>query len=104
MPHRLRYAALPSENVCTENLTPFVHMLPCKTKSGIAQLLNPYRLFDADWHGMSIDITSWDDGNLSLKLIVGAVFDPVRRSDPDLLKGEMIPCDWDMSRGKNERF
>jgi hypothetical protein len=86
--HKLRYAALPSENVCTENLTPFVKLLPCKTKSGIAQLLNPHRLFDADWHGMSIDITSGHNGTLSLKLTIGAVFDPVRLSTPSLVKGE----------------
>jgi phosphatidylinositol glycan class T len=88
VPHRLRYAVLPSENVCTENLTPFVQMLPCKMKSGITPLLAPRRLFDADWHGISIDITSWHNGTLSLRLIIGAVLDPVRLSNPSSVKGE----------------
>ncbi|KHJ40595.1 Gpi16 subunit, GPI transamidase component [Trichuris suis] len=29
-----RYAVLPSENVCTENLTPWKKLLPCKTDAG----------------------------------------------------------------------
>lgn len=28
----LRYGALPHENVCTENLTPWIKLLPCKSK------------------------------------------------------------------------
>ena len=30
--HLLRYAALPRENVCTENLTPWKKLLPCGSK------------------------------------------------------------------------
>ena len=37
---------------------------------------------------MSIDITSGHNGTLSLKLTIGAVFDPVRLSTPSLVKGE----------------
>lgn len=63
-------------------------MLPCKTKSGITPLLTPRRLFDADWHGISMDMTSWHNGSLSLRLVIGAVLDPVRLSIPTSLKGE----------------
>ncbi|KAH8106369.1 GPI transamidase component GPI16 [Phellopilus nigrolimitatus] len=52
--HRLRHASLPSEHVCTENLTPFLKLLSCKSSAGIARLLNPHRLFDADWHDFSL--------------------------------------------------
>ncbi|KZV68518.1 Gpi16 subunit, GPI transamidase component [Peniophora sp. CONT] len=45
----LRHAHMPSENVCTENLTHFLKLLPCPARAGIATLLNPYKLFDADW-------------------------------------------------------
>ncbi|PVV04241.1 hypothetical protein BB560_001257 [Smittium megazygosporum] len=44
---------LPRENVCTENLTPFIKQLPCKNKAGIAQLLNPYKLFPSKYYSMS---------------------------------------------------
>ncbi|KAG8932852.1 Subunit of the glycosylphosphatidylinositol transamidase complex-like protein [Tulasnella sp. 418] len=74
----LRHAFLPSESVCTENLTPFLKLLPCKARSGIAQLLNPHRLFDADWHGIGVHVT-WHEGTgIQLKLGFGAVLDPLR--------------------------
>ena len=56
LPHQVRHASLPSEHVCTENLTPFLKLLPCKSLSGIASLLNPHRLFDADEHGMGVHV------------------------------------------------
>ncbi|KAJ3275758.1 hypothetical protein HDV01_007225 [Terramyces sp. JEL0728] len=45
-PTKLRYASLPREIVCTENLTPWAKLLPCQTKAGLASLLNGYKLFD----------------------------------------------------------
>ncbi|KAF9651603.1 Gpi16 subunit, GPI transamidase component [Thelephora ganbajun] len=79
-PHHLRHAFLPSEHVCTENLTPFYKLLPCKSFSGIATLLNPHRLFDADWHGMSIHVL-WKEGvGIQVRLTFQAVLDPIRNS------------------------
>lgn len=74
----LRHASLPAEHVCTENLTPFLKLLPCKSAAGIASLLNPHRVFDADWHGMGIHVTKTNRGDMHLKLSVQAVFDPIR--------------------------
>ncbi len=31
--------SLPQESVCTENLTPWLHMLPCGGRAGLAALL-----------------------------------------------------------------
>ncbi|KAH8108540.1 GPI transamidase component GPI16 [Phellopilus nigrolimitatus] len=78
--HRLRHASLPSEHVCTENLTPFLKLLPCKSSAGIARLLNPHRLFDADWHGMGIHVTWSEKDGVTLQLSFQAVLDPVRLS------------------------
>lgn len=45
----VRYASIPNEIVCTENLTPWVKLLPC-TNKGIAQLLkNPPKLFESHY-------------------------------------------------------
>ena len=52
----LLHGTLPREVVCTENLTPFLKLLPCKGKAGIASLLNGHKLFDASWQTMSIDV------------------------------------------------
>ncbi|EGN97089.1 hypothetical protein SERLA73DRAFT_56706 [Serpula lacrymans var. lacrymans S7.3] len=80
LPYRLRHATLPSEHVCTENLTPFLKLLPCKSLSGLARLLNPHRLFDADWHGMSVHVT-WREGQgVEVRLIFQTVIDPIRNS------------------------
>ncbi|KAG2158330.1 GPI transamidase component PIG-T [Suillus bovinus] len=79
-PHELRHASLPSENVCTENLTPFLKLLPCKSHAGLAALLNPQKVFDADWHGMGVHVIWKEDTGVELKLTLQAVFNPVRTS------------------------
>ncbi|GBE90200.1 GPI transamidase component PIG-T homolog [Sparassis crispa] len=79
-PHQLRHATLPSEHVCTENLTPFLKLLPCKSLSGIARLLNPHRLFDADWHGLGVNVRYHQNAGVEVRLTFQAVFDPVRLS------------------------
>ncbi|KAG8840765.1 Subunit of the glycosylphosphatidylinositol transamidase complex-like protein [Serendipita sp. 405] len=57
----LRHAVLPSESICTENLTPFIKLLPCKTHAGLAELLNPHKIFSGWWYGVGIHAT-WHDG------------------------------------------
>lgn len=52
----LLHGTLPREVVCTENLTPFLKLLPCKGKAGISTLLDGHKLFDASWQSMSIDV------------------------------------------------
>lgn len=74
----LRYGYLPQENVCTENLTPWIKLLPCKAKvraiiyhsisslylillfcqSGIASLLNAHKIYNSNFHSMSIHAKS----------------------------------------------
>ncbi|QLG72983.1 hypothetical protein HG535_0E00670 [Zygotorulaspora mrakii] len=51
-------AALANEPICTENLTPFIKLLPTKGKSGISTLLDGHRVFDSLWHSLSIDINT----------------------------------------------
>lgn len=53
---QLLYGVLPREVVCTENLTPFLKLLPSKGKAGIASLLDGHKLFDASWQSMAIDV------------------------------------------------
>ncbi|PYH93035.1 Gpi16 subunit, GPI transamidase component [Aspergillus ellipticus CBS 707.79] len=53
----LLHGTLPGEVVCTENLTPFLKLLPCKGKAGVASLLDGHKLFDASWQSMSVDVS-----------------------------------------------
>ncbi|KAL6299449.1 GPI transamidase component PIG-T [Sparassis latifolia] len=75
-PHQLRHATLPSEHVCTKYLTPFLKLFPCKSLSGIAHLLNPHRIFDADWHGLGVNIGDHQNAGVEVRLTFQAVFDP----------------------------
>ncbi|XP_042220880.1 GPI transamidase component PIG-T-like [Homarus americanus] len=52
----MRYAALPRENVCTENLTPWKKLLPCDTRSGLSMLLYPVPLYTAHYHALSLHL------------------------------------------------
>uniref|UniRef100_A0A8D0BQJ9 Phosphatidylinositol glycan anchor biosynthesis class T n=1 Tax=Salvator merianae TaxID=96440 RepID=A0A8D0BQJ9_SALMN len=52
----LRYAVLPREVVCTENLTPWKKLLPCSSKAGLAVLLKAERLFHTSYHSQAVHI------------------------------------------------
>ncbi|KAF7240934.1 GPI transamidase component PIG-T [Varanus komodoensis] len=55
--HRfLRYAVLPREVVCTENLTPWKKLLPCSSKAGLAVLLKAEHLFYSSYHSQAVHI------------------------------------------------
>ncbi|XP_053338794.1 GPI transamidase component PIG-T [Clarias gariepinus] len=55
--HRfLRYATLPREIVCTENLTPWKKLLPCGSKAGLAVLLKSEKLFHSSFHSEAVHI------------------------------------------------
>lgn len=57
-----RYGLLPKENVCTENLTPWKKLLPCKGKRGLAVLLNS---------GVIQKHSSYQSLNLELRPVCG---------------------------------
>ena len=41
---------MPNEIVCTENLTPWIKLLPCSKTNGLAKLLkSPHKLFDSNY-------------------------------------------------------
>uniref|UniRef100_A0A3B4A3S0 Uncharacterized protein n=1 Tax=Periophthalmus magnuspinnatus TaxID=409849 RepID=A0A3B4A3S0_9GOBI len=55
--HRfLRYATLPREIVCTENLTPWKKLLPCGSKAGLAVLMKSEKLFHSSFHSEAVHI------------------------------------------------
>ncbi|CAL8323882.1 unnamed protein product [Merluccius merluccius] len=55
--HRfLRYATLPREIVCTENLTPWKKLLPCGSKAGLSVLLKSEKLFHSTFHSQAVHV------------------------------------------------
>ncbi|KAI5896118.1 Gpi16 subunit, GPI transamidase component [Schizophyllum commune H4-8] len=81
--HHLRHATLPSEHVCTENLTPFRKLLPCKSRSGIASLLDPHHLFDGDWHGLGVHVRWIPEEGIEVRLTAQVVSDLFRTLNTD---------------------
>lgn len=77
----LLHGTLPREVVCTENLTPFLKLLPCKGKAGISSLLDGHKLFDANWQSMSIDVRPVD-GGLEITQTIDMVLDIQRSKRP----------------------
>ena len=83
----LLHGTLPREVVCTENLTPFLKLLPCKDKAGIASLLDGHKLFDASWQSMAIDVRSicpedGSDCSIEMEQTVDMVLDVERSKRP----------------------
>ncbi|GAA5864421.1 hypothetical protein JCM8547_005814 [Rhodosporidiobolus lusitaniae] len=86
--HRLYRTVMPRlAAACTESLTPFLSLLPCSSHAGLSSLLNPHRLFDAEWTLLSVKFVHEElSGRAKVELEVGSVFDPVRR---DRLSGQL---------------
>ena len=83
----LLHGSLPREVVCTENLTPFLKLLPCKGNAGIASLLDGHKLFDASWQSMAIDVrpvcSSKDNAwTIEMEQVVDMVLDTERAKRP----------------------
>lgn len=100
----IRYAALPREIVCTENLTPWKKLLPCDSKIGLASLLNAGYIHNTRYHsvllrfrpvceGKTCEKTSWE-----LQQSVSLVYDYLLLGNRDWSlrklfgQGIMGPC------------
>nr|XP_043620579.1 GPI transamidase component PIG-T [Erigeron canadensis] len=54
----LRYGSLPREAVCTENLTPWLKLLPCRDKAGLSSLMNRPSIYRGFYHSQRLHLTS----------------------------------------------
>ncbi|KAI4356384.1 hypothetical protein L6164_000411 [Bauhinia variegata] len=53
----LRYGTLPREAVCTENLTPWLKLLPCRDKAGLSSLMNRPSIYRSFYHSQRLRLT-----------------------------------------------
>lgn len=75
-----RYANLPRENVCTENLTPWKKLLPCDSTRGLSSLLLSGRVHKANYHSLGIHFRPLCDAGkcrYELRQTVSLVYDSV---------------------------
>lgn len=59
----LRYGTLPREAVCTENLTPWLKLLPCRDKAGLSALLDRPSIYRGFYHSQRLRLTSTEFGS-----------------------------------------
>ncbi|CAG9853916.1 unnamed protein product [Phyllotreta striolata] len=77
----VRYANLPHEIVCTENLTPWKKLLPCDSKTGLASLLNSGHIHNTRYHSVGLHLRpvcrdkSCESLSLELQQTVSLVYD-----------------------------
>ncbi|CAN0915377.1 GPI transamidase component PIG-T [Linum grandiflorum] len=57
-PGNLRYGTLPREAVCTENLTPWLKLFPCRDKAGLSSLMDRPSIYKGFYHSQRLHLTS----------------------------------------------
>ncbi|KAL9303364.1 hypothetical protein ACSQ67_020627 [Phaseolus vulgaris] len=53
----LRYGTLPREAVCTENLTPWLKLLPCRDKAGLSSLMDRPSIYRSFYHSQRLHLS-----------------------------------------------
>eukprot|EP00775_Hariotina_reticulata_P013318 gene13318-13447_t len=63
------YATLPQEATCTENLTPWLKLLPCRDAAGVGRLLqNRSAVFGAEYHSLYVKLQVHRDSSQHIML------------------------------------
>ena len=62
------FGNLPREAVCTENLTPWLKLLPCQDRQGLTQLMDRPTLYGASFHAMTVHLTVHTQNNHTCNL------------------------------------
>jgi len=99
----LRYSALAREAVCTENLTPWMKLLPCRGKVGLGYLLNSLKLYDTHYHSMQTHLKSrclekvgCKNPTLELVQTLTVVFEVPQKVEVSFLslfgRTDLVPC------------
>ncbi|XP_023759224.1 uncharacterized protein LOC111907656 [Lactuca sativa] len=95
----LRYGSLPREAVCTENLTPWLKLLPCRDKSGLSSLMDRPSIYRGFYHSQRLHLTSGEfdpmasDHGIALEQTLTVVLQP----DALETRGRKLQPNWSMS-------
>eukprot|EP00116_Pleurobrachia_bachei_P008790 sb/3469052/ len=78
----VRYGVSPAEVVCTENLTPWLKLLPCSSSSGLASLLDSSKIYNTAYHSLSLTVRRMrmGDGEIAwvIEQRISLVFAPLQ--------------------------
>ncbi|XP_050208192.1 uncharacterized protein LOC126657530 [Mercurialis annua] len=72
----MRYGMLPREAVCTENLTPWLKLLPCRDKAGLSVLMHRPSLYRGFYHSQRLHLVSNKDSGIILEQTLTVVLQP----------------------------
>jgi phosphatidylinositol glycan class T len=72
----VRLGALPREAVCTENLTPWLKLLPCRDQSGLSALLERPKIYNGQYHSLRVHVVNQDFDSLTLTQTLTVVLKP----------------------------
>ncbi|BFZ55840.1 Subunit of the glycosylphosphatidylinositol transamidase complex-like protein [Savitreella phatthalungensis] len=73
------FGALPTESVCTENLTPFLKLTPCRDQAGVGELIKGHDLAGMDWINLRLVVHRKGAEKLSLLQTIDFVVDVERQ-------------------------
>ncbi|CAD6233134.1 unnamed protein product [Miscanthus lutarioriparius] len=101
----LRYGALPREAVCTENLTPWLKLLPYRDKAGIASLLYRPSIYKGYYHSQKLKLRSSQSLGIILDQTLTVVLQPNTVSGEQLHSnhGQLQP-NWSMRHLFNRKL
>ncbi|PON60779.1 GPI transamidase component PIG-T [Trema orientale] len=94
----LNNATLPREAVCTKNLTPWLKLLSCRDKDGIAALMNRTSIYEGFYHSQWLHSTSseLDDSDVNGKCVLA------KSSNVNLQLDRCLVAELDNLRKENE--
>ncbi|XP_057809052.1 uncharacterized protein LOC131023522 [Salvia miltiorrhiza] len=94
---KLRYGTLPREAVCTENLTPWLKLLPCRDKAGLSSLMDRPSIYRGYYHSQRLHLKSdeFDASEMSIGIVLEQTLTVVLR--PDTFSGKTLQPSWSLS-------
>ncbi|CAD7700239.1 unnamed protein product [Ostreobium quekettii] len=93
------HGLLPKEAVCTENLTPWLKLLPCGDSHGLAALMDRHVLYSADYHSLHthIEVTRGHPSNGGNEQLLTQTLTLVVRGSHGMSSLSARPSNWSLS-------
>ncbi|PIN26202.1 GPI transamidase complex [Handroanthus impetiginosus] len=94
---KLRYGTLPREAVCTENLTPWLKLLPCRDKAGLSSLMDRPSIYRGYYHSQRLHLKSdeFDTSNMSTGIVLEQTLTVVLQ--PNTFSEKISQPSWSLS-------
>ncbi|KAL8529163.1 hypothetical protein ACS0TY_006571 [Phlomoides rotata] len=94
---KLRYGTLPREAVCTENLTPWLKLLPCRDKAGLSSLMDRPSIYRGYYHSQRLHLKSdeFDTSKMGTGMVLEQTLTAVLQ--PNTFSVKKLQPSWSLS-------